>query len=324
MARRLRLARCDADARADERVEQRRLAHRRPADDRDVSAAVTASRVTRSRILRRTAASAAAAASCSAARRLLPVPARDDRKLGIRHSTANCCACASPVRRDDRVFGHRQPAAPAAIPAAASSGPCRASPDRRRAAGRRRARRSPRAPRRSPPSRNTAPNTASSASARIDGRVGAAAANSPSPSRITRRGRAARATCASVSWLTRCARRRDSSPSGRSGKRSYSVSATTQLSTASPMNSSRSLCGRRSCGASAPAAAGSGRRTRDPARCARSRLTTASSLASSVASKSSRMLALATCAVSSASESVATIRLPSLVTSTSPALTESM
>ena len=133
-------------------------------------------------------------------------------------------------------------AAPAAIPAAASSDPCRAPPDRP-APARRRSRSTITARAASkPPSRNTAPNTASSASARIDGRSAPPLFSSPSPSSISLPSPSVRATRASVSWLTSAARTRDRSPSGNAGKRSNSATPMTQLSTASPTNSSRSLC----------------------------------------------------------------------------------
>src|SRR5205085_12599889 len=44
-----------------------------------------------------TLATAAAAAFCSAARRLAPVPRAVTASAGMRQSTSNCCACASPL-----------------------------------------------------------------------------------------------------------------------------------------------------------------------------------------------------------------------------------
>ena len=138
MARRLRLARRDADARADERVQQRRLADRRPSDDRDVTAAMRSRSVTRRRVCSRAPRRApAVAASCSAARRLARAAARRSTSAGNPAFDGEHAARA--LRRSSRRSRIRAPAAaaPAAIPAAASSDPCRASPDRRRAARRR-------------------------------------------------------------------------------------------------------------------------------------------------------------------------------------------
>src|SRR5436190_5347072 len=94
-----------------------------------------------------------------------------------------------------------------------------------------------------PPSRNTAPKIASSASAMIDARSAPPLFSSPSPSRMCAPRSIRRAICASVSRLTRFARARDNSPSCVVGKRSNSIAAIAQFKTASPTNSSRSLCG---------------------------------------------------------------------------------
>ena len=190
------------------------------------------------------AASAAAAASCSAARRLRAVARGDDRERRDPAFDGELLRVRLAGRRDDRVFRHRQP--PRLQPFL--------QPRLRILAERRRVgvaqhvgvdtRRSPRAPPSKPPSRNTAPNTASSASARIDARVGAAAlqlafaqpdlAPEPEPPRDARQ-RVPVDECR--------ARRATGRPRAAAGKRSYSVSAMTQLRTASPTNSSRSLCG---------------------------------------------------------------------------------
>src|SRR6476661_274807 len=83
---------------------------------------------------------------------------------------------------------------------------------------------------------------ASSASARIDGRLCPPDRDSPSPSRRSWGRPSASASWCSVSCFTRFARTRDRSPSGRSPNFSYSIAATARLSTASPRNSRRSLC----------------------------------------------------------------------------------
>ena len=177
-------------------------------------------------------------------------PARARRRVATIDS-AGCgtrprTSARAPRRRSRRPRTRAPPAAaPAATPAAASWDPCRASPDRRRRARRRSTRAITSRAASNPPSRNTAPNTASSASARIDGRVGAAAlqlafAQRRSRAEAERAARRARA----CRWLTRPARTRDSSPSGSLRKALVQRRArSTQLSTASPMNSSRSLCG---------------------------------------------------------------------------------
>ena len=71
LARRVRLVRDDAELLADERVQQRRLADVRPADDRDEAAAALVLRQCCSPV---STTSIAAAASCSARRRLCPRP----------------------------------------------------------------------------------------------------------------------------------------------------------------------------------------------------------------------------------------------------------
>src|SRR3954469_24023869 len=65
---------------------------------------------------------------------------------------------------------------------------------------------------------------------------------SPSPSRTRPGSPSPTASWCSVSCLTRLARTRDRSPSGRSFRRPYSRAATERLRTESPRNSSRSLC----------------------------------------------------------------------------------
>src|SRR2546430_2152433 len=88
----------------------------------------------------------------------------------------------------------------------------------------------------SPPSRNSAPQTASSASARIDWRRKPPLLSSPDPScRVSPRP-SVRATSASGSRLTSLARRRLRSPSAAWGKAAYSWCAMTRLRTASPRN----------------------------------------------------------------------------------------
>src|SRR3954468_18795361 len=83
---------------------------------------------------------------------------------------------------------------------------------------------------------------ASSASARIDGRLWPPERDSPSPSRRICGSPSPSASWCRVSCLTRLARTRDRSPSGRSPSFSYSMAATARLSTASPRNSRRSWC----------------------------------------------------------------------------------
>jgi hypothetical protein len=92
-----------------------------------------------------------------------------------------------------------------------------------------------------PPSTNTAPNTASSASARIDGRSAPPLRARPRRADLVAK-REARATRASVSWLTSAARARDRSPLGNGSKAIVEHGADTQFRTASPTNSRRSLC----------------------------------------------------------------------------------
>ena len=93
-----------------------------------------------------------------------------------------------------------------------------------------------------PPSRKTAPNTASSASARIDGRAAPPLFSSPSPSRMALpRSSAARQPAQRVLVDQVGAQARQLALREAAGKRRYSASAIAQLSTLSPRNSSRSL-----------------------------------------------------------------------------------
>ena len=101
MARRLRLPRRDADLRADQAIDQRRLADVRPADDRDVAAAKALRR-------RRVSHRVRHRARPSPPRTLAPLPPARRRdgsfrcrsatmpSAAIRHSIVNVCACASP------------------------------------------------------------------------------------------------------------------------------------------------------------------------------------------------------------------------------------
>ena len=112
MARRLRLFRRDADAFADQPVEQRRLADVRAAGDRHVAAAKVRGRGDVSHRARRRRCAAArverlrgggllrgAAIRAGAAWRRSPA-------RGSRHSIVNVCACASPSIADHRVLRH--------------------------------------------------------------------------------------------------------------------------------------------------------------------------------------------------------------------------
>ena len=119
--------------------------------------------------------SAVDAAACSAARRLAPVPVAAIASAGMRHSTVKVCACASPATCGHDVLRHGDP--PRLQPLLQPR--LRVLRQRRGieigqdfavdALDHRRVQRS------NPASRKTAPNTASSASARIDGRSRAAA-----------------------------------------------------------------------------------------------------------------------------------------------------
>ena len=114
VARRLRLLRGDADFLPDERVHERRLAHARPAHDRDMAAAKL-----RRRRFRRCHASLRSRAASPAdpppprppvprPAGSLPRPVAESASAGIRHSTSNSCAWASPVVAVTDVFRHRQ------------------------------------------------------------------------------------------------------------------------------------------------------------------------------------------------------------------------
>src|ERR671911_1055167 len=95
-----------------------------------------------------------------------------------------------------------------------------------------------------------APTRASNAEARRDGRTRPPRCASPSPrNRNEPRSRRA-ARRASPGVLTIAARRADSTPSSSVGWRRYSASETARLTTASPRNSSRSLCPRAASGCS--------------------------------------------------------------------------
>ena len=233
---------------ADQRVHERRLADVRPADDRDVAAAEC--RRSRSGIATRRRPRLRAR---SAGARRPPAPPRAGWCRGPRRDDAERGNAAFDVehlrvrlagRRDHRVLRHRQPPRLQPLLQPRLRDPCRAPPDRRARARRRssvhdrpRARRRSRrrgTPRRTPLRARRRGSTARSAPPLFC---------SPSPSLISRPARAPRATRASVSWLTSAARTRDRSPSGSARKALDTARrATTQLSTASPTNSSRSLC----------------------------------------------------------------------------------
>ena len=124
VARRLRLLRRDADLLADERVEQRRLADARPADDRDVAAAkrrrcgASAARARRPDCAAIARERLPAAAACSAARRL---------RAGARWSTiAERRNAAFDVERLRVRFaaGRRRPRTPAPASRRACSHSC--------------------------------------------------------------------------------------------------------------------------------------------------------------------------------------------------------
>ena len=193
----LRLARGDADLLPDQRVQQGRLADVRPADDRDQAAArarpasvgdagaslmrgIGRVRSAAGRPARRSRFSASSmrrAASCSAARRDLPSPG--SRQAERRHRALDLEGLGMRLAAggDDAVGRHRQRAAPAAIPAARSWRPCVqlatsvVVDDLAEQALHQRC-----APRRSRRRGRSAPISASSASARIDGALRAAAA----------------------------------------------------------------------------------------------------------------------------------------------------
>src|SRR6185369_16488825 len=92
-----------------------------------------------------------------------------------------------------------------------------------------------------PASRWTAPITASSASARIEGRRLPPERISPSPSRMSSGSPRVTASWWRGSCFTIVARTLVRSPSGRAYRRSYSRADTARLRTESPRNSSRSL-----------------------------------------------------------------------------------
>ena len=182
MPRRLRLARRDAETRAPTSA---LTSVDLPTFGRPTMATWPQRNAAAARIRHRSPARRrAAAAACSAARRLGPAPVAAISSAGIRQTTSNVCTCASPRTAATVIFGHRQLACPAAIPAGASSDPCRDRCGSRPRSRRRKGGRSRRRAASKPPSRKIAPNTASSASARIDGRDAPPLFNSPSPSRI--------------------------------------------------------------------------------------------------------------------------------------------
>ena len=250
MARRLRLLRGDADLRADERVQERRLADVRPADDRDVPATEVDGGLSACR-------GPPGCASIAARARSRPPPARPRggwRRARRRRDRAPSIAAFDVehllVRLAVRCHHRRTRGTASLRPCSHSCSARLGILAERRGIGARehvavaRARSTARAASK-PPSRNTAPSIASSASARIDGRSAAAALQlalaqaqiaAPSARRCARRARA---------WPGSRAPRaaRDRSPSGSCGKALVERRvATTQFSTASPTNSRRSLC----------------------------------------------------------------------------------
>ena len=184
VARGLRLARRDADLLPDQRVQQRRLADVRPADDGDrrrsetrrVAASSSCLQAARRRVR---AASCSAPRAARAARRRCGASSSCDDALDLERLLVRLA-----LRGDHAVLRQRECGAPAAIPAAGSWRPCPAPcgssvvEQRPRTAASTTSRAASK-----PPSRKTAPISASSASARIDGRRTPPLLSSPSPRR---------------------------------------------------------------------------------------------------------------------------------------------